>query len=93
MVVHDESSANRWEGSCRSTGENAAANRELQQKHFSLGERFFRLGDLDNAEKEFKRAIELDRESELAKEAAGYLETIEGRRSSALGEQVEQDAG
>jgi Tfp pilus assembly protein PilF len=77
----------------RLTGENAAANRELQQKHFSLGERFLRLGDMDNAEKELKRAIELDRESDLARQAAGYLETIEARRSSAPGQQGEQNAG
>jgi serine/threonine-protein kinase len=77
----------------RLTGENAAANRELQQKHFSLGERFLRLGDMDNAEKEFKRAIELDRESEVAKQAAGYLETVEARRSSPPGQQGEQNAG
>ena len=50
----------------RSTGENA----------FSRGEQFFQLGDLDNAEKEFRRAIEMDPESESARAAAGYLETI-----------------
>jgi len=77
----------------RLSGENTAANRELQQKHFSLGERFFRLGDLDNAEKEFKRAIQVDGESEVARQAAGYLETIEARRSSAPGQQGEQNAG
>jgi serine/threonine protein kinase len=76
----------------RLTEEHAAPDPALQQNHFSLGERFFQLGDLENAEKEFMRAIELDRGSELAQEAGGYLEMIESRGSNALGEQVEQNA-
>jgi len=72
--------------------ENAISNRESQQNHFSLGKRFFQLGDLQNAEKEFRRAIELDSKSELATEAATYLGLIEARRSGARAQKADQDA-
>jgi len=76
----------------RLTEDDAAANAELQQNHFSLGERFLQLGALEDAEKEFRRAIELGPESELAEEAGKYVEMIQARRSNAPGEQAEQNA-
>jgi len=72
--------------------ENRFPYAELQQSHLSLGERFFWLGDLQNAEKEFRRTIELGRDTELAVTAARYLRMIEGRGPTTGNERAEADA-
>jgi serine/threonine protein kinase len=60
---------------------------EWQRQHFSLGEQFYRVGDLENAETEFKRVIELGSDTELASAASQYLKLIESSRSSTQTEQ------
>jgi len=66
---------------------------ELQQEHLSLGERFFRAGDLKSAEEEFRRAIELDGDTELAATATRYLKMIEQRGSTTDNGGANHDAG
>ena len=72
--------------------ENTAVRAELQRAHHSLGQRFFRAGDLENAEREFRQTIELDRNSELATTAANYLEMLAQRRLTTDNGQVQADA-
>ncbi len=72
--------------------EDSITRAELQQEHLSLGERFLRAGDLKNAEQEFHRAIELDRNTELATAAAKHLKMIEQRSSTADKGRTETDA-
>jgi serine/threonine protein kinase len=66
---------------------------ELQQEHLSLGERLFWAGDMKSAEMEFRRAIELDDDSELAATATKYLNMIEERGSTTDNGRAEADEG
>jgi len=77
--------------SARRSGEGAIPYEEWQMEHFSLGERFYRLGDLGSAEREFRRTIELGPDTETAAAAAEYLETMSNNRSDLTGEQAVPD--
>jgi serine/threonine protein kinase len=64
---------------------------QWQAEHFSLGERFYRLGDFRNAEREFRRTIELGPDTQTAAAAAEYLERMSDDRSDLTGEQAVPD--
>ena len=78
--------------SARISRESKVPHAEWQKEHFSLGERFYRLGDLANAEQEFRRTVELGRDTEMAAAAEEYLRMIRDSGSGLNHQQAESDA-